>query len=188
MKNNEKMPLNIQLFADGEGTEPVTETDDNTQATGVEPVKKTEPKTFTQEEVNALEMKWKSRMPSKEELNEFKKWQEGQKTIEQKNAEILEENKQLKTRVSELENLSVVANAGVDSKFQKFVLSEVISMEGEFETNLSAYLKTNTQYLSEKKNEKPNSTGISQNNANTPVSDKKEYMDKKYANNPYYKK
>lgn len=188
MKKQENMPLSIQLFADGEGTGPVTEADPKTQETGAEPVQKTEPKTFTQEEVNALEMKWKSKIPSKEELAEFKKWQDGQKTIEQKNTEILEENKKLKAKISELENLQVVTNAGVDSKFQKFVLSEVINMEGEFEDNLTTYLKTNSQYLGEKKNEKPNSTGVSQNGSNEKVSDTKAYMDKKYANNPYYKK
>jgi len=187
MKNNEKMSLNIQLFADGEGTDPVTETEPKTQETGAEPVQKTEPKTFTQEEVNALEMKWKAKIPSKDELNEFKKWQEGQKTIEQKNAEILEENKKLKARNLELENMTVVANAGVDSKFQKFVLSEVSNMEGEFEDNLTSYLKTNSQYLIAKKEEQK-STGVSQNGTNTPVSDNKAYLDKKYANNPYYKK
>ena len=37
-------------------------------------------------------------------------------------AEVLKENETLKARVSELENIQVVANAGVDSKFQKFVL------------------------------------------------------------------
>ena len=189
MEKSQKMPLNIQLFAEeSKGTSPVTETDDKTQATGAEPVQKTEPKTFTQEEVNALEIKWKAKLPSKEELTEFKKWRDSQKTIEEKNAEILEENKKLKAKNLELENLSVVANAGVDSKFQKFVLSEVVSMEGEFENNLTAYLKTNTQYLVEKKNEKPDTTGVSQNGVNPQVSDTKAYLDKKYANNPYYKK
>lgn len=63
-------------------------------------------------------------------------------------------------------------------------------MEGEFEENLSNFLKDNPKYTQkeEKKDEKPNTTGFSQNNANKGVSEEKAYMDKKYANNPYYKK
>lgn len=185
-KENKKMPLNIQLFADVEGAEPVTETDGNTQATGAEPVQKTEPKTFTQEEVNSMIAKERKKMPSKEELTEFKEWKENQKTNEEKYAEILKDNEKLKKDLAYSENKSVVANAGVDSKFQKFVLSEVSAMEGDFEENLTKYLKDNSQYLND--NESTKSTGVNQNKANIPISEKKAYLDKKYADNPYYKK
>ena len=94
------LPLNIQLFAGGEGTEPVTETEPKTQATGAEPIQKTEPKTFTQEEVNSMLAKERKKIPSKEELDEFKKWQENQKTNEEKYAEILKENEKLKNDVA----------------------------------------------------------------------------------------
>ena len=57
------------------------------------------------------------------------------------------------------ENKSVVANAGVDSKFQKFVLSEVSEMEGDFEDNLKDYLKENPQFLINKV-ETPKSNGV----------------------------
>ena len=187
MKNDKMLPLNIQLFAGGEGTEPVTETEPKTQATGAEPTQKTEPKTFTQEEVNSMLAKERKKIPSKEELDEFKKWQENQKTNEEKYAEILKENEKLKNDVAYAENKSAVANAGVDSKFQKFVLSEVSNMEGDFEENLTSYLKDNSQYLIDKQKENK-STGVNQNKTNIPVSEKKEYLDKKYANNPYYKK
>ena len=81
--------------------------------------------------------------------------------------------------------MQVVANAGVDSKFQKFVFSEV-SKEGNFEDNLKEYLKNNNQYLI--KDEKTKTTGYSQNTSNSQISEEKAYLDKKYANNPYYKK
>ena len=166
--------------------EPVTQTEEKTEVT-VTQTENAEEKTFTQEEVNSMLAKERKKMPSKDELKEFNDWKESKKTEAEKNAEILEENKNLKTRVSELENLQVVANAGVDSKFQKFVLSEVIGMEGEFETNLTTYLKTNNQYLVEKQKENK-STGVNQNKSNLGVSEEKAYLDKKYANNPYYKK
>lgn len=166
--------------------EPVTQTDAKTEGT-VTQTENAEEKTFTQEEVNSMLAKERKKMPSKDELKEFNVWKESKKTEAEKNAEILEENKKLNTRISELENLQVVANAGVDSKFQKFVLSEVIGMEGEFETNLTTYLKTNNQYLVEKQKENK-STGVNQNKSNLGVSEEKAYLDKKYANNPYYKK
>lgn len=97
-----------------------------------------------QDAVNSI---LKSKLPKKEEMEAFKLWQESKKTAEEKNAETLEENKALKEKVKELENMQVVANASVDFKFQKFVLSEVLQMEGEFEDNLKEYLKDNPQFL-----------------------------------------
>lgn len=185
------IPLDIQRFAENSGEEgenSVTQTEIKTEGTGAEPVAKTEEKTFTQEEVNAMLAKEKKKIPSKEELKAFNEWKESQKTNEEKYADILKENEKLKNDLAYAENKSVVANAGVDSKFQKFVLSEVSSMDGEFEENLKNYLKDNSQYLVNSETKTPNSTGIPQNNANKKVSELEAYLDKKYANNPYYKK
>lgn len=149
-------------------------------------------KTFTQSEfTKALkdEVARKTKgMPSKEELKEFNDWKESQKTEAEKQAETLKEIETLKTKLMETENKSVVANAGVDSKFQKFVISEVSQLEGEFEENLTNYLKDNPQYLFQKEEKKVVTTGFSQNNANSGISEEKEYLDKKYSKNPYYKK
>lgn len=57
------------------------------------------------------------------------------------------------------ENKSVVANAGVDAKFQRFVLSEVSEIEGDFEDNLRYYLKENPQFLISKV-ETPKTNGV----------------------------
>ena len=126
----------------------VTQTEQNTEATVTEPVKKTEEvKTFTQDEVNAMMAKERSKMPSKEDLKAFNEWKESQKTETEKS---LEKDKKIETLEKQLayaENKSVVANAGVDSKFQKFVLSEVSELEGDFEDNLKDYLKENPQFL-----------------------------------------
>lgn len=189
------MPLNIQLFAEnsgeGEGENAVTQTDNNTEGTGTEPVKKTEEKTFTQEEVNAMVLKEVNKATKKYEgvdLKKYKEWEDQNKTNEEKYADILKENEKLKNDLAYAENKSVVANAGVDSKFQKFVLSEVSALDGDFETNLKEYLKNNSQYLVNNENKNQNSTGLPQNGTNKPVSEKQAYLDKKYANNPYYKK
>ena len=186
MKKLQRMPLNIQLFAEGE---PVTQTDDKIEGTGTEPVTKTEVatvKTFTQEEVNALEMKWKKKMPSKEDLEAFNQWKESQKTEVEKNKEILDENSRLKTQISIYENLDKVENAGVDKKFAKFVLSEISGKDGEIEDLIKDYVKNNPQFLMSKEDSKK-STGFSQNNTSQAKSEEQAYLDKKYAKNPYYK-
>lgn len=123
-------------------------------------------KTFTQSEFkealkNEVARKTKN-LPTKEELKAFNDWKESQKTEAEKQSETLLENEKLKNRITELENMQVVANASVDSKFQKFVLSEVLKMEGEFEDNLKDYLKDNPQYLQTKETvEMPKTTGVS---------------------------
>ena len=142
-----------------ENTVTQTETVENkTEVSGEQPVEKNE-KTFTQEEVNAMLAKEKKKMPSKEDMKAFNEWKESQKTAEDKKNEILLENETLKKQLIYAENKSVVANAGIDSKFQKFVLSEVSEMEGDFEDNLKDYLKENPQFLISKV-ETPKTNGV----------------------------
>ena len=132
----------------------------NVETTNVETTENTETqtaeekvvKTFaTQEEFNEALKKEVARktknLPSKEDLKAFNEWKESKKTETEKS---LEKDKKIETLEKQLayaENKSVVANAGVDSKFQKFFLSEVSDMEGEFEDNLKDYLKDNPQFL-----------------------------------------
>ena len=161
------------------------QTVEKTENVDTQTTEQNEVKTFTQEEVNQIIKTRLRNIPSDDELKAYNDWKESQKTEAEKNAEVLKENESLKSRINELENMQVVANAGVDSKFQKFVFSEV-SKEGNFEDNLKEYLKNNNQYLI--KDEKTKTTGYSQNTSNLQISEEKAYLDKKYANNPYYKK
>ena len=146
-------------------------------------------KTLTQSEfVKALEKEVARKtkgLPSKEELEEFNKWKESNKSAEDKYLEAQKEIDTLKQTINEYEKKEVVANADVDSRFQKFVVSEVSQMEGVFEDNLKKYLEDNPQYKFQEK--KPITTGISQK-ANEVVDENKQYLDRKYGNNPYYKK
>lgn len=162
-----------------------------TQNVVTQPTQKNEGKTFTQEEVNTMIQdrlaREKKNMPTDDELKEFKTWKDSKMTEAEKYQKMVAENASLKAKVQDFENMIVVRNAGVESKFEKFVYSEVKDMEGNLEDNLKDYLKNNPQYL-QKQIEKPKSTGFSQNGSNNTVSDEKAYLDKKYANNPYYKK
>ena len=137
------------------------ETENKTEASGEQPVEKSE-KTYTQEEVNAINAKLKDKYEKKYagiDLKKYKEWEDSQKTESQKQQEILQENETLKKELAYEKNKSVVANAGVDSKFQKFVLSEVSEMEGDFEDNLKDYLKENPQFLISKV-ETPKTNGV----------------------------
>ena len=137
------------------------ETTENTETQTAE--EKVEKAFATQEEFNEALKKEVARktknLPSKEDLKEFNEWKESKKTEEDKKNEILLENETLKKQLAYAENKSVVANAGVDAKFQKFVLSEVSEMEGEFEDNLKDYLKDNPQFLISKV-ETPKTNGV----------------------------
>ena len=141
---------------------PVTQTADKNVVVEAQTTSQNEPKTFTQEEVNAMILKAESKVNKKYEgvdIKKYKEWEESQKSDAEKQQEVLKENETLKNKIIELENMSVVANAGVDSKFQKFVFSEV-SKDGDFEANLKAYLKDNPQYLKEKEVDLPKNTGM----------------------------
>lgn len=158
--------------------EPVTQTEEKIEDNAVtQTEEKTEAKTYTQEEYNALDKKLKAKYEKKYEgidIAKYKEWVESQKTETEKQSETLLENEKLKNRIKELENMQVVANASVDSKFQKFVLSEVLQMEGEFEDNLKDYLKNNPQYQTKETVETPKTTGVAvqkiNENADTGVS------------------
>lgn len=137
------------------------ETTENTETQTVE--EKVEKAFATQEEFNEAlkkEVARKTRnVPTKEELKAFNEWKESKKTETEKS---LEKDKRIETLEKQLayaENKSVVANAGVDSKFQKFVLSEVSEIEGDFENNLKDYLKENPQFLISKV-ETPKTNGV----------------------------
>lgn len=168
------------------------ETTETTENAETQTAEQNEQKTFTQEEVNDIV---KSRLAKLEkkytnvDLDKYNEYLESQKTEAEKQAEVLNENAELKAKITELENTTAVANANVNPKFQKFVISEVSQLDGDFNENLSKYLEDNKQYLNVVETpQKPNTTGLNLNGSNEGVSEEKAYLDKKYANNPYYKK
>jgi hypothetical protein len=94
--------MNLQLLA-GEGEEGNEQNpDDGGSEGGGE-----DPKTYTQEELDALLNDAKKDLPSEEDLAKFKEWQENQKTDEQKKNEKLEAEakarKEAEEKVSTLE-------------------------------------------------------------------------------------
>ena len=143
--------------------EPVTQTEEKTEVTVTEPVEKAEKaevKTFTQEEVNAMLAKEKKKMPSKEELKEFKEWQESQKTAEQKQAEKEAEYQKTLNELNTLKQTNAILEAGVNKDDADYVLFKVSKIEGEFEENLAKFLKDNPKYLKQELEQtEPKATG-----------------------------
>lgn len=86
-------------------------------------------------------------MPTKEELKAFKDWQESKKTIEQKQAEKETEFQKTLLRNTELENENKVFKAGVEKDSVDYVAFKVAKMEGDFEENLTKFLKENPKYI-----------------------------------------
>lgn len=121
-------------------------------------------KTLTQEEAqkmaDAIVAKKLKGMPTKEEVQEYKEWKEAQKTEEQKRAE---RDAQSALQAKELEDTKkelAVYKRGVNSDEAEFVAYKVSKMEGDFETNLDAFLKENPKYLGGTKEEPQGATGL----------------------------
>lgn len=153
---------------------------------------KNEEKKYTEKEMTEIVKKEVARKtknnPSKEELEEFKNWKESQKTDEEKKRERDEELEKLLKENKFLKNSNAVANAGIDKRFSKFIISEVSEIDGDFEENLANYLKENPQFLEKQEPKKTETTGFEMNNTQKTKTELETYLDKKYANNPYYKK
>ena len=145
-----KMPLNIQLFAEGDKDEPVTQTDESAEVS-IQTDEKTEDnsksKTFTQDEVNTLLRKERKKIPDKEELKAFNEWKESQKTEADKKNELTQENITLKQEKASLEQLLTIIDKGIAKDEAEFIQFKVGKMEGDFDDNLNEFLEKNPKYL-----------------------------------------
>ena len=107
-------------------------------------------KTFTQEELNKIVQerldKEKKKMPSKEDLKAFKDWKESQKTEAEKQAEKEAEYQKALNELNTLKQTNAVLEAGVNKEDVDYVIFKVSKMEGEFEENLTKFLKDNPKY------------------------------------------
>ena len=142
MENSEKEELEKQETAEG---------NEEAGKTGTQTVKNEGEafKTFQTEKEyqDAVDSILKNKLPSKEEMKAFKKWQEDQKTEAQKQAERETEYQKVNSRNTELENENKVFKAGVSKDDVDYVAFKVAKMEGEFDENLAKFLKENPKYL-----------------------------------------
>ena len=127
-------------------------------------------KTFTQEELNKIVQerldKEKKKMPSKEDLKAFKDWKESQKTAEQKQAEKEAEYQRTLNELNILKQTNAVLEAGVNKEDVDYVIFKVSKMEGDFDENLTKFLKDNPKYKeSEPEGQKATGTQVKKINS-----------------------
>ena len=177
---------------ENENKNAVTQTEQKTEGAVTQTVNKTEEKvekTFTQEEVNAMVKKENAKILKKYEgvdLDAYKQWEESQKTAEQKQQEEIIKMQNLQSDNNFKTQMLEIMKNGLSYDEAEFVQFKLSKMNGDFEENLETYLKNNK--TEDKEEKKTTTTGFSQNTTNKVVSEDKAYLDKKYANNPYYKK
>ena len=119
-------------------------------------------KTFTQEEVNSIVKerlaKEKKGIPSKEELAEYNKWKESQKTQQDKYDELVKKDGEKETTITNLKRENEVLKAGItDADEIEFIVYKVGKMEGDFSDNLKQYLTDNPKYV---KRQETKATGV----------------------------
>lgn len=119
-------------------------------------------KTFTQEEVNSIVKerlaKEKKGIPSKEELAEYNKWKESQKTQQDKYDELVKKDGEKETTITNLKRENEVLKAGItDADEIEFIVYKVSKMEGDFTDNLKQYLTDNPKYV---KRQETKATGV----------------------------
>lgn len=154
--NSEENVKNQEVNVDGSGV--------GTQANSNKDEDNTEKdvKTYTQEEVNSLlkkeKEKYQKKIPSKERLEALKKYEESQKTAEQKNAEKETAYQKALSELKDKENYISVLESGVNKDYSDYVLFKVSRMKGDFEENLDEFLKENPKFLKSEKKEVQNKT------------------------------
>ena len=124
-------------------------------------------KTFTQDEVNAIVKerlaKAQKGIPSKEELTKYNEWKESQKTQQDKYDELVKNDAEKDSTISNLKKENLVLKSGItDSDEIEFIVYKVGKMDGDFEDNLKQYLADNPKHI---RKEETKATGVQSNNS-----------------------
>ena len=123
-------------------------------------------KTFTQDEVNAIVKerlaKAQKGIPSKEELTKYNEWKESQKTQQDKYDELVKNDAEKDSTISNLKKENLVLKSGItDSDEIEFIVYKIGKMDGDFEDNLKQYLADNPKYI----RKESKATGVQSNNS-----------------------
>ena len=122
---------------------------------------KAEVKTITLEEaqkmVNGALAK---KLPPKEEMEAFKKWQESQKTESEKQAEVVKELETLRQEKLNTQRENALLKKGINEEDIDYVMFKVGKMEGEFDENLVEFLKENPKFTTKEETRVANTTGV----------------------------
>ena len=150
------MENNIETVEDAK----VEETGENKVATET----KVEVKTITLEEaqkmVNGALAK---KLPPKEKMDAFKKWEESQKTEADKQAEKEKEFTKKEQENINLKRENILLKKGINIDDIDYVQYKVSKMDGEFDENLVEFLKENPKFTAKEETKKPETTGVKSN-------------------------
>lgn len=143
-------------------------------------------KTFTQTEFDealrkAIARKTKD-MPSKEELDKFKEWQDQQKSESDK---LVEKEKEHLKVISERDSYkyeNIALKAGIKEEDLDYVIFKVLKSEGEFEDNLKEFLQANPKFVAQEEVQTKSTGTIARNQTQETESGVKAILKARYPN------
>ena len=100
------------------------------------------------------------KLPPKEKMDAFKKWEESQKTEADKQAETLKELETLRQEKLNAQRENALLKKGINNDDIDYVMFKVGKMEGEFDDNLDEFLKENPKYTSKEEKTVASTTGV----------------------------
>lgn len=126
----------------------VTQTGEKNEGTVAQTEQKEQKeKTFTQAQVDDIVKERLKKIPSKEELDEFNKWKESQKSDEEKQKEKEDKTQRELQEGNAAKRELEVLKADVLKQYSGYVAYEVAKMDGEFKENLDKFLKQHPEFL-----------------------------------------
>lgn len=103
----------------------------------------TEAKTYTQAEVDGMLADERKKMPSTDELKEFKNWQKNKQTDAEKYSAMEAELNASRAELTAIKNQQALLKAECKPEFAEIVAEKIARMDGDFMQNLTAYKKAN---------------------------------------------
>ena len=148
MENNIETVEETKIEGTGEQTNVATET-------------KAEVKMITLEEAQKMvDGALAKKLPPKEKMDAFKKWEESQKTEADKQAETLKELETLRQEKINTQRENALLKKGINEEDIDYVMFKVGKMEGEFDENLVEFLKENPKFTAKEEKSVAITTGV----------------------------
>lgn len=97
---------------------------------------------------DAIVAKKLAKMPTKEELAEFKAYKDSLKTETEKQNEVNQEMTKTKNENMTLKQENALLKKGISAEDMEFVQFKISKMDGDFDENLEEFLEKNPKYLS----------------------------------------
>src|SRR5574344_2343353 len=148
MEEKNETVEDVKVEGTGEQTNVATET-------------KTEVKMITLEEAQKMvDGALAKKLPPKENMEAFKKWQESQKTEADKQAEKDKELETLRQEKLNAQRENALLKKGINEEDIDYVMFKVSKMDGEFDENLVEFLKENPKFTAKEEIKVVTTTGV----------------------------